>query len=113
MPWVYNPHVGGKKIPEDEQEEICKRAGKFSQTRPWYSGFFLQLRFRNQFCYVDGVDRKKNQPFPLCRLRYLNKNEWSLGFYSYSNDRYESCVFSDSQTGTLEEAIEICEGYLQ
>jgi len=113
MIWVYDPHSGGIKIPKNEHEEICRKAEHFAKTRSWYSDFFLQLRFKNQFCYIDGVDRKNNQSFPLCRLRYFNKKEWSLSLYTYSNDRYESCVFSNSQTGTLEEAIEICEGYLQ
>lgn len=111
--WVYAPHLGGKKIPKDEHEKIRIQAECFAITRPWRSTHTLQLRFKNQFCYIEALDKKKKIVFPLCRLRYFDKNKWSLGFFTYSNEKYEHCVFSNGkETGTLEEAIEICEGYL-
>ncbi len=35
-----------------------------------------------------------NIPTHLCRLRYFGDNRWSLGFYTYSHNKYELCVGS-------------------
>lgn len=110
--WVYAPHSGGQQIPKKDHEKIRMQANNFAMTRSWYSKYTLQLRFKSQFCYINALDKKKKIVFPLCRLRYFDKNRWSLGFFTYSNDKYEPCAFSDGDMGTLEEAIEICEGYL-
>lgn len=110
--WIFVEKA--KKIPELEKAEIQERAQAFAKTRFWNSKFELQLRFRGQFCYIDSIEKKEHFVSPLCRLRYYGKNKWSLAFYTYSNDRYEECWFSNGEEkGTLEEAIEICEGYLQ
>lgn len=110
--WIY---VGkeAKKIVESERAEIQQRAQAFAKTRPWNSKFELQLRFRGKFCYVDSIQKKDQFVSPLCRLQYYDKNEWSMAFYTYSNDRYEECWFPNGKDkGTLEEAIKICEMYL-
>ena len=113
MPWVYNPHSGGVKIPPHQQEALRNQAEAFAKTRPWFSQFELILRFKNQFCYLDGMNRKDNRPFPLGRLRHF-QHDWSLAFYKYSDERYEPCFFSSGKwTGTLEEGIAICEAYLE
>jgi hypothetical protein len=73
----------------------------------------LQLRFKNQFCYLDGA-KKGEDTFPLGRLRYFGPDTLSLDFYTYSNDRYEPCMFPNGQWfGSLEDAIAICELYLE
>lgn len=111
--WVYDPHSGGNKIPSNNHWQIQLQADKFAKTRPWCVTHELKLRFRNQFCYLDGLKKGEKTPFPLGRLRYFRDNTWSLAFYTYSNERYEPCFFpSGKLEGTLEEALSVCEMYL-
>ena len=60
------------------------------------------------------IERLRNTPTHLCRLRYFGKeDEWSLAFFTYSNEKYSPCVFrSGSWFGTPEEAFEIGATYL-
>ena len=103
----------GKKVPAVEHEKIQQQVQVFAKERPWSNSFELSLRFRGKFCYVDSVEKKNQRISPLCRLEYYGENKWSLGFYTYSNERYTPCYFSGGHDkGTLEEAISICEGYL-
>jgi len=112
-PWVYDPQSGGSKIPSLLHEDICKQAESFARTRLWYPQIQLKLRFKNQFCYVDTVEQGDERVFPLCRLRYLNKHGWSLALFTYSNERYELCLFSNGKwEGTLEAALELCEPFI-
>ncbi len=111
--WYFDPQSGGNKIPLQLHQAIISRANAFALTRPWYPKFQLKLRFRSQFCYLDASE-KDQQVFPIGRLRYFGPNKWSLAFYTYSNERYEPCFFPTGDWfGTLEEAIEVCEMYLQ
>ena len=49
----------------------------------------------------------------LCRLRYEGAGRWSLGFYTYSHEKYEGAVFATGRfTGTPEEGLEIGAMYL-
>jgi hypothetical protein len=61
------------------------------------------------------LERQRSFPLHLCRLRYFgNEEEWSLAFYTYSNERYELCVFqSGSFYGTPEEGFEVGATYLR
>lgn len=114
MPWVFTPHSGGNKIPPAQHDMLRCQAEAFAKTRPWFSEHELVLRFKNQFCYIDAMARKEKKPFSMGRLRYFSENVWSLAFYRYSNERYEPCIFpSGKWRGTLEEAIEVCEIYLE
>jgi hypothetical protein len=97
------------------------------------------VRFRGQFCYVDAftepeplaptwpppdwpesreeyVERLRNTPTHLCRLRYFGDAErWGFAFYTYSNERYELAVFPSGEfLGPPEEALRVAGGaYLQ
>jgi hypothetical protein len=134
--WVYDPQSGGVKIPQREQPRIRQRilehAGKH------YAGKYnrIDVRFRGQFCYIDAytepyvpkkfdpklygesreehIERLRNTPTHLCRLRYFgDEDRWSMAFYTYSHETYEPCVFHNgSWHGTVEEAFDICSGYL-
>ncbi|MBI5448223.1 MAG: hypothetical protein HY939_05800 [Gammaproteobacteria bacterium] len=113
MPWVYDPHSGGIKIPPAQHNMLRCQAEAFAKTRPWFSKYKLILRFKNQFCYLDAMERKDEKLFPIGRLRHFRENAWSLAFYTYSNERYEPCLFQSGKwEGTLEEAIGVCEMYL-
>ena len=112
MPWVYDPHSGGTKIPPKNHEEICKQVESFARSRPWYPKIQLKLRFKSQFCYVDTVEEEDGRLFPLCRLRHLYSG-WSMALFTYSNERYEPCIFPDGKwEGTIEAALNLCEPFI-
>ncbi|MFO1428727.1 MAG: hypothetical protein U1F76_01080 [Candidatus Competibacteraceae bacterium] len=134
--WVYDPHSGGVKIPERSHERIRDRILAHAQQH--YAGKYsrINVRFHGQFCYIDAyqepdiasapdpkitgespeefVERMRNLPIHLCRLRYFgNEDSWSLAFYTYSNEKYEPCVFHNGTFhGTPEEAFDVGAVYL-
>ncbi len=136
-PWVRDPDSGGVKIPKLVQARIKQRILKYAEAH--YSGKYtrLDIRFRSQFCYIDAykepyiapdfppanfpesredyIERLRNTPIHLCRLRYFGDEEgWSFAFYTYSNEKYELCMFDNgSFYGTPEEAFESSALYLQ
>ena len=135
--WVYNPHSGGAKIAPAVRERTERRITQHGQKR--YSGRYarLDIRFKGALCYVDAfieptvptqkqlralgetpeqyLGRLRNAPIHLCRLRYFgDENAWSLAFFTYSNERYEPCVFHNGRShGTPEEALDVGATYLQ
>lgn len=94
------------------------------------------MRFRNQLCYIDAykeprlspdynaerwgesgeerLERLRNLPIHLCRLRYFgNEAQWSMAFFTYSNEKYSPCYFRNGTFfGTPEEAFEVSALYL-
>jgi len=131
--WVFDPNSGGKKIPEPMRREIEKRIGKVAEEH--FKGKYsrLDVRFRGQFCYIDAytepeitegwpppdwpatkdeyLERLRNTPVHLCRLRYFGDDRWGFAFYTYSNEKYELSVFSDGDfIGTPEDAFLISAG---
>lgn len=136
MPWVYDPHSGGVNIPPAVRARIEQRIQKYAAKN--YSGKYVRLgiRFRGALCYIDAYteppepnpellrmtgesreqfqERVGNTPTHLCRLRYFGDEEaWSLAFYTYSNERYEPCMFHNGTfKGTPEEAFDIGAAYL-
>jgi hypothetical protein len=133
--WVRDPDAGGVKIPDDVKVRTTARIERYAEKH--FKGRYLRLgiRFRGQFCYVDAFtdpgpnvfvlpgeskkekrERLKNTPTKLCRLRYFGKEDaWSMGFFRYSNEKYELCMFESGDFwGTPEEAFEIAAGvYLE
>lgn len=61
------------------------------------------------------VERLRNTPTHLCRLRYFgDEDAWSFAFYTYSHEKSETSVLiNDSFFGTPEEAFETSSLYLQ
>ena len=77
----------------------------------------LDIRFKAQFCYIDVyqeppepdqdwspawsetreeyIERLRNTPLHLCRLRYFGDDRWGYAFYTYSHDKYELTVYPD------------------
>ena len=120
MPWVYDPHAGGVKIPKTAQERVRHRI--MAHADQHYTGKYtrLDIRFRNQFCYVDAyrepdvlegwppddwgetreehVERLRNTPIHLCRLRHFTEDRWSVAFYSYASQSYQPCVFDSENS---------------
>lgn len=135
-PWVYSPHVGGTKIPEMVKSRTRDRI--LAHAKKHYAGKFtrIEVRFRGALCYVDAfqepdigedfpaagcresreqaLERLRKVPSHLVRLRYFgNEERWTLAFYTYSQERYELCVFpSGEDHGTPEEGFDVGAVYL-
>ena len=110
--WCIDPQGGGIPIPPNIQPMITAQANAYAEKQAWYPKFKLKIRYKGQFCYLEGYEEGEPS-FPVGRLRYFGKNEWSLAFYTYSNERYEPCVFKNGKWfGTIEQAIDICAVYL-
>lgn len=136
--WVLDPHSGGVKIPEKVKASTTDRILKYAEQH--YAGKYIRIdvRYRNQLCYIDAyqephvvpeseydaslyresreehVERLRNVPVHLCRLRYFDENRWSMAFYTYSNEKYSPCYFRNGTFfGTPEEAFEMSAGYLE
>jgi hypothetical protein len=126
--WVFDPGSGGKKIPQEVQQDIEKRIHLVA--REQFKGRYtrLEIRFRSQFCYIDAyteprisenwpppdwpesreeyLERLRNTPVHLCRLRYFGDDRWGFAFYTYSNEKYELSVYPSGKfIGTPEEAF--------
>jgi hypothetical protein len=136
MPWVYDPHSGGVKIPPAVRQRTEQRICAYADQH--YAGTFtrLDIRFRGALCYIDAytepeepsrqllratgetreqyLERQRNTPLHLCRLRYFAEDRWSMAFYTYSHERYEPCAFDTGKDhGTPEEAFETAAVYLR
>jgi hypothetical protein len=135
--WGYDPHRGGVEIPAAIRERTERRILAFAEAH--YAGKFTRLgiRFRGALCYIDAYlepekpsaallritketrqqyyERLWSAPLHLCRLRYLGRgDEWSMAFFTYSNERYSPCSFGNgSSIGTPEQAFEIGARYLR
>jgi len=113
--WCFHPETGGITIPDQvkcDVKECIKSVGekhfKGKYTR-------LDIRFKGRFCYIDiyeepevkegwppkdwpetreeHIERLRNTPVHLCRLRYFGNDKWGYAFYTYSHEKYEICVF--------------------
>ena len=126
--WVFNQDSGGKVIPEKVKQAVQKRVNYVAEKD--FKGRYnrLEIRFRGQFCYIDAytepqitenwpppdwsetkeeyLERMRNTPVHLCRLRYFGDDRWGFAFYAYSSEKYELSMYSDGQfSGTPEEAF--------
>ncbi len=136
-PRVNKSQASGVKIPKTVQWSTEQRILKYANAH--YAGKFtrLDIRFHGALCYVDAytepaepspeflsamretreeyLERLRKEPVHLCRLRYSGREDrWSMAFYTYSNDKYEPCVFdTGDHHGTPEEAFETAAMYLQ
>jgi hypothetical protein len=126
--WVFDPDSSGKKIPERVKRDIEQRIHAVANEQ--LSGRYkrLDIRFRGKFCYIDAyteptisenwpppnwpetkeeyLDRMRNTPVHLCRLRYFGDDRWGFAFYTYSNAKYELSVYPNGQfIGSPEETF--------
>ena len=133
--WIRDPHSGGAKISEALKAET-KRC-LLAHAEKHYTGRYakLDIRFRASFCYIDTYkepdpkakpwsgsgetlaafrERMGNTPTHLSRLRYCGKNQWSVAFFTYSNEEYESSMMATgSFYGTPEDGLDVGAIYLQ
>lgn len=79
----------------------------------------IRVRFKStsssDYCYIDAEEGAGLAMTHLCRLGWRGKlEEWDLAFFTYSNERYQPCVFGTGQgLGTPEEALEVGLVYLR
>jgi hypothetical protein len=114
MPWYFSPHTGGRKIPPQVQERTRERVEEHARRR--YAGHYdrIDVRFRGALCYIDAYRDKSPHPWHLVRLRFFgDEDRWTLAFFTYSHEKYETSVFRDgSFHGTPEDALDIGAVYL-
>jgi hypothetical protein len=132
--WVSSPHVGGTTIPESLKEKTRTRI--LAHAEKHYAGRYarLDIRFKGALCYIDAytepditgapwkatgetreqfVERLRNTPVHLCRLRHFTQDRWSVAFFTYSHERYEPTLFaSGEEFGTPEEGLDVGAVYL-
>lgn len=127
--WVFDPDSGGRKIPERVKRDVQHRIERAAEKR--FKGKYtrLDIRFRGQFCYIDAyteppkpgknwppkdwpespeeyLERLRNTPTHLCRLRYFDDDRWGYAFYTYSHEKYELSVYPNGEFfGRPEEAF--------
>lgn len=117
--WVFDPDSGGVKIPELVKGDVEKRVNRVAEK--YFKGKYIRLdiRFKGQFCYIDAfrepevgkswppkdwpetreefIERLRNTPTHLCRLRYFSQDRWGFAFYTYSNEKYELSVYPNGE----------------
>jgi hypothetical protein len=119
--WTFNSNVGGIKIPEVVKCGVIRRITETAEKHFKDKHARLKIYFKNQFCYIDVftepkvtknwppkdwpesreeyINRIRNTPTHLCRLRYFGFGEdrWGYAFYTYSNEKYEICVYPNGE----------------
>ena len=133
--WASAPHSGGVDITPALQQTVKQQITEYAQEK--YAGKFTRLdfKFRGPFCYIDAyeepqvgkthptaslgetrnqyIQRMRTTPTHLCRLRHFSREQWSVAFYTYSNEKYEPCIYPDgSWFGSMEDAFDIGATYL-
>lgn len=127
--WVFFPDTGGVKIPDAVKRDMQKRLDAVAIKRLKGKYTRLDIRFKAQFCYIDAyteppkptkdwlpkdwpetteeyLERLRNTPTHLCRLRYFGDERWGWSFYTYSQEKYEFSYFpSGDAFGKPEEAF--------
>ena len=112
---MYAPDSGGVKISERTKDDVRRRLEAYAAKH--FHGRYtrLDIRFRGHFCYVDAFiepettgdaiggetatrrrERLRNTPLHLCRLRHFTPERWTLGFYKYSDEKYELCLVDEA-----------------
>lgn len=132
--WVFSPGAGGTVIPDSVKHDVEKRIRSIAERR--FKGKYVRLdiRFKKQFCYIDAyrepvvgqlpkdwpetrkefIERLRNTPTHLCRLRYFHDGQWGFAFYTYSHEKYELSVYPDGKFfGKPEDAFLASAVYLQ
>ena len=127
---MLSPHTGGRKISPATQDTVRRRILQYAEKN--YAGKYsrIDIRFRGVLCYIDAyqepvvgrkhptekfgetrqqfIERLRNTPIHLCRLRHFDLDWWSCAFFTYSNDTYKPCILPNGEWfGTPEQCFDI------
>ena len=114
--WVFDPNAGGVRIPEWVKREVQQHLAAVAEKHLPGKYTRLDIHFRGQFCYIDAyqeppklapgwppkdwpetaeayLERLRNTPTHLCRLRYFGNDRWGYAIYLYSHEKYEMTFF--------------------
>lgn len=110
--WVFDPHSGGVKISPYRKAEIENRIRRYADRNLKDRCDKIEVRFRGALCYVDAwqsqSDGGKDFCSPLCRMRHFDSERWSLALFTWSNEKYEPCIFPSGEWfGTIEECLDL------
>ena len=125
--WVFDPDAGGVKIPERTKRDVETRLKEYAAKHYADDYAKIEIKFRGAFCYIDVftnppvshkmpvdktqaemLDRLRNTPTHLCRLRHFTVDRWTCGFYLYSSNKYELFTMGDGSFDcTPEEGFEM------
>lgn len=109
--WVFNPHAGGVKISQCRKAEFEKRILKYADQHLKDKCDRIEVRFRGALCYVVAWKtelHEKEFRFPLCRLRHFDEERWSIALFTWSNEKYEPCIFPSGEWfGNIEECLDL------
>ncbi|MFI6688294.1 AAA family ATPase [Streptomyces sp. NPDC050485] len=100
-----------KNPPESVQHHLRHRLNTHAKERwPQLSG--IQVRFRAGFAYVAGELPGKQEPLPLCRLRFTGvPHTWGFARYLASSGTYEENILPTGLPfGSPEEALDCAGG---
>ncbi|MFD8032778.1 hypothetical protein ACFV3F_29260 [Streptomyces sp. NPDC059717] len=97
--------VGRQQRQHDLPHEAAT-AGAARERWPQLSG--VQVRFRTGFAYVAGEMPGKEEPLPLCRLRFTGVlHTWGFALYLASSGKYQDNFLpSGLPFGSPEEALD-------
>lgn len=133
--WGRDPGSGGKQIPVPVQTDVINRIKKVAEEQHKGQYTRLDIHFKGQFCYIDAftephlaedwpppdwgetheeaLERMRNTPIHLCRLRYFGNDEWGFAFFTYSHEKYELSIYPNGEfIGKPEDAFLASAGYL-
>ena len=115
MNWVFDPHSGGVKLSEARKSQVRDRIIDLAERL--YAGRCsrVEIKFRQQFCYLAAVVKEDDSEIrqQLCRLRHFDLEKWSIALFTWSNERYEPCIFPTGEWfGTLEECVSLGGSFL-
>jgi choline dehydrogenase-like flavoprotein len=95
-----------KPPPESTKHSLTVRLNDHARTR-WPELTRVDLRFRNNFAYVDGRHRD-GTTIKLCRLRYGGSaHTWGFALYRASHDDYQDTFLPNGMlAGSAEDALD-------
>ena len=131
-----NPDTGWIKIPVPVKHEVLKRITSIAEKHVKGKYTRLDIRFKSQFCYIDAyqepevsndwppedwpetkdeyIERLRNIPVHLYRLRYFGGDRWGFIYYTDSSEKYELSIYPDGEFfGKTEDAYLASAMYLQ
>ena len=108
---MFDPHSGGVKLSQSSKIEVENRIQRYADQNLKNKSDRIEVRFRGALCYVNAWQAESDGEefrFPLCRLRHFDMERWSVSLFTWSNEKYEPCIFPSGEWfGTIEDCLEL------